>query len=71
MTTEGVTASSAQLLSVNELVSLVPGSTRTVWLRDWIPALRSSRVLVKHGRKFLGRPTEIVSTLMVPAKGAR
>lgn len=72
MITESVaTATSArsldsvpQLLSVDDLVALVRGSSRGIWLREWIPELVAARVLVKRGRRFIGRPASIFAALM-------
>ena len=57
----------ARLHSVNDLVALVPGSTRGNWLRSWIPQLIESGVLVKKGKRFLGRPVDIVNALLASA----
>jgi hypothetical protein len=61
-------ARTPHLHNVDELVALIPGSKRATWLRHWIPELKRSGVLVKRGRRFLGRPVDVVNALLgVPA----
>jgi hypothetical protein len=53
-----------ELYSVRGLVDLVPGSTRKVWLGNWIPMLTSAGVLRKRGRGWVGRRHEIEAALL-------
>ena len=50
--------------SVNDLRDLIPGSTRANWIRNWIPALTARGVLRKLGRRFLGKPADIVDAVV-------
>lgn len=53
-----------RLSSVSDLIDLVPGSTRGLWIRRWIPELIAAGVLVKRGKRFLGRPSDVVAALL-------
>lgn len=50
--------------NVAALVELVPGTTRRIWLAELIPSLVASSVLVKRGRAWFGRRSEIEAALL-------
>jgi len=53
-----------EFFSVNELVTSFPGSSRKLWLGTLIPRLRADKVLVKVGRKFVGRRSQIEAAIV-------
>jgi hypothetical protein len=45
------------------LVELVPGSTRKLWLTQWVPSLMKAGVLRKLGRAWIARRAAIEAAL--------
>jgi hypothetical protein len=56
--------------TVNEWAARFPGSSRKVWLNRLIPELRAKGVMVKIGRKFVGRPDEVDAAIVAMGGGA-
>jgi hypothetical protein len=61
--------SEVRFFSVDDLVGAFEGTTRKDWLSRLLPLLRRQGVLVKVGRKFVGKVAAIETELMGQAAG--